>query len=75
VRPLAIARKISFGSQSDQGLKPREELMTVLRTARCRGWDPAEFLEHILGALAMDPKADISKMLDLDAPVGMAAAA
>ena len=75
VRPLAIARKISFGSQSDQGLKTREVLMTILHTAQCRGWDPAEFLEHVLGTLVMDPKADISKMLDLDAPVGLAAVA
>ena len=49
--------------------------MTVLHTAQCRGWDPAEFLEHVLGTPAMDPKADISKMLDLDAPVDLAVVA
>jgi len=32
IRLLAIARKTSFGSQSDQGTKTRSILMTVLHT-------------------------------------------
>lgn len=36
LRPLVIARKISFGSQSDAGLKTREVLMTVLGTMKKR---------------------------------------
>ena len=34
LRPLVIARKISFGSQSDAGARTRETLMTVLHTLR-----------------------------------------
>lgn len=36
LRPLVIARKISFGSQSDAGAKTREILMTVLHTLKKR---------------------------------------
>ena len=36
LRPLVIARKISFGSQSDSGARTREILMTVLHTLKKR---------------------------------------
>jgi len=36
LRPLVIARKISFGSQSDAGARTREILMTVLHTLKKR---------------------------------------
>ena len=36
LRPLVIARKLSFGSQSDVGAKTREILMTVLHTLKKR---------------------------------------
>jgi hypothetical protein len=70
LRPLVIARAISFGSQSERGLNTREILMTVLHTAQCRGRDPAEFLEETLNILDKDPNADISNLLALpaDAP-------
>jgi transposase len=65
LRPLVIARKICFGSHSEQGLETREILMTILNTAKCRGIDPANFLESILDILAKDKNADISKMLSV----------
>jgi len=34
LRPLVIARKVSFGSQSDAGAQTREILMTVLHTLK-----------------------------------------
>lgn len=40
---VVIARKISFGSQSDEGLKTREVLMTVLGTMKKR------YPQYILG--------------------------
>ncbi len=58
LRPTVIARKISFGSQSERGMSTREVIMTVLHTVRCRGHDPAEFLEKTLNALAKDRNAD-----------------
>ena len=41
--------------------------MTVLHTAKCRGHDPAEFLEEVLNILAEDKNADISKFLSTQA--------
>ena len=65
LRPLVIARKICFGSHSEQGLDTREILMTILNTAKCRGIDPADFLENILDILAKDKNVDISQMLSI----------
>lgn len=67
LRPLVISRKISFGSQSNRGLKTREILMTVLHTAKCRGYDPAAFLEYVLDILANDKDADIQSLLSVNA--------
>ena len=52
LRPLVIARKISFGSQSEKGALTREVLMTVLHTLRKRGGDPTASFERGLNALA-----------------------
>lgn len=63
LRPTVIARKISFGSQSERGMSTREILMTVIHTAKSRGHDPTVFLENILNTLAVDKSADVSSML------------
>jgi len=63
LRPTVIARKISFGSHSEQGMRTREILMTVMHTAKCRGRDPAEFMEQVLDIFAQDKSADISHLL------------
>jgi hypothetical protein len=62
LRPTVIARKISFGSQSEKGMSTREILMTVIHTAKSRGHDPAGFLENVLNILAVDKSADVSSM-------------
>lgn len=54
LRPLVIARKISFGSQSEKGARTREVLMTVLHTLRKRGGDTTASFERGLNALAAD---------------------
>ena len=41
LRPTVIARKVSFGSQSDAGAHTRGVLMTVLGTLKKRGVDSA----------------------------------
>jgi transposase len=63
LRPLVIARKLSFGSQSPRGRHTREVLMSILHTLRKRTRDPAAALHHALNALAADPNADISEKL------------
>jgi transposase len=63
LRPLVIARKISFGSQGPRGVRTREVLMTVLHTLRKRTADPAAAFRRFLDQLAANPKADPFKLL------------
>lgn len=58
LRPLVIARKISFGSQSEKGAHTREILMTVLHTLRKRTPDVALAFKKALDALAENPALD-----------------
>lgn len=58
LRPLVIARKISFGSQSEKGALTREVLMSVLHTLRKRGGDVTARFQRSLDALAADPTLD-----------------
>lgn len=58
LRPLVIARKISFGSQSEQGAKTREILMSVLHTLRKRTTDVFGAFKRALDVLAADEKRD-----------------
>lgn len=66
VRPSVIARKISFGSQSERGMLTRELLMTFLYTARIRGLDPKATLEKALNMLCLNPNADIATLFGLN---------
>ncbi len=63
LRPLVIARKISFGSQSEQGAQTREILMSVLHTMRKRTRDVFGAFLRALDALAEDEKRDPYKLL------------
>lgn len=63
LRPLVIARKISFGSQSEQGLHTREVLMSVLLTLNKQTEDGFEKLTQALDQLAKDPTRDPHRLL------------
>lgn len=63
LRPLVIARKISFGSQSDAGAKTRETLMTVLHSLQKQTPHVAPRLKTALDQLAQDPSQDIYRLL------------
>jgi len=52
LRPLVIARKISFGSQSDAGARTREILMTVLHTLKKRTPDVTTAFKTAIDKLA-----------------------
>ena len=73
IRPIAIARKVSHGSQSEQGAKERGSFMSILHSLAACGADPGDRLERALDALADNPKADLFDALfgglDLDIPV------
>ncbi len=58
-RRLVIARKISFGSQSDSGAKTREILMTVLHSLKKRYPDDyRKKFKSCLNQLARNPQLD-----------------
>ena len=58
LRPLVIARKISFGSQSDAGAGTREILMTVLHTLKKRAPDVTIAFKSALDKLAEQDDTD-----------------
>ena len=63
LRPLVVARKISFGSQSDAGARTRETLMTVLLTLAKRVPDVQTAFKSLLDHLAEQPNADPAQWL------------
>jgi hypothetical protein len=63
-RRLVIARKISFGSQSDNGANTKEILMTVLYSLRKRYPDDyGKKFKSCLNGLALNPQLDLYKFL------------
>ena len=63
LRPLVIARKVSFGSQSEAGAHTREALMSVLHTLRKRTDNVTAAFQHALDRLVDAPPADLYKLL------------
>jgi len=58
LRPLVIARKLSFGSQSDSGANTREILMTILHTLKKRSGTVELSFKSALDKIAANSKAD-----------------
>jgi len=58
LRPTVIARKTSFGSQSDAGAHTRGVLMTVLYSLKKQGVDVVTHLKKVLDQLAKDIHQD-----------------
>jgi len=58
LRPSVIARKVSFGSTTDDGANTRSILTTVVTTLKKRGHDVAESIKKTLDQLAQDMKQD-----------------
>ena len=63
LRKTVIARKISYGSQSERGRKTRSVMMSILHTAQKNGRDPAATFEKILGELQAGNRSDLLKLL------------
>jgi transposase len=64
IRPPVIARKISFGSRSDQGANTREILMTVLATLdKNSDRDIFNVLNDSLNQIAINPDQDPYQIL------------
>ena len=58
LRPTVIARKVSFGSQSEAGAKTREVLMSVMQTLKKRVNDPIREFKRALDELALNANLD-----------------
>jgi transposase len=64
LRPLVMARKVSFGSHSDTGAKTRETLMTVLKTLKLRTKNNVRIaFANFLDQLAENSNIDVHKCL------------
>jgi hypothetical protein len=68
LRPTVIARKVSFGSQSDAGAQTRGVLMSVLHTLKKRQVDVVAQLKRVLDQLALDLHQDPFLLLFPEAP-------
>jgi hypothetical protein len=53
-----VARKVSFGSITENGVQIRSVLTTVLTSLKKRGEDPADQMKKTLDRLAKDIKQD-----------------
>ncbi len=65
LRPTVIARKVSFGSQSDAGAKTRSILMTVLQTAqkRLKNQTLEDWFKAALDLMVQNPTLDPHSLL------------
>ena len=63
LRPTVIARKVSFGSQSEAGAKSREILMSVLHSLRKQVGQPKKRLKEGLDRIARGDDEEVFKML------------
>ncbi|MCA1617568.1 MAG: IS66 family transposase [Acidobacteria bacterium] len=63
LRPTVIARKVSHGSQAEEGAKTREVLMSVLQTLKKRVADPRQKFKEVLDQLAVKVEGKVSELL------------
>lgn len=65
LRPTVIARKVSFGSQSDAGAKTRSSIMTLLHTVKKRLKDRSieRWLTDALNTISANPEINIASLI------------
>lgn len=56
IRPAVEMRKLSYGNQSERGVRTRNVLMSVFRTLKQRGFDPNQVLEQALRTYTLTGK-------------------
>lgn len=71
LRPLVIARKLSFGSQSPEGAETRGLIMSVLHSLHKQGHQPEAKLAEALDASALDPDLSLDASLFPPRPPSM----
>jgi hypothetical protein len=63
LRPTVIARKVSFGSQAEEGAKTREVLMSVQHTLKKRVRQPRQRLKEVLDKISQEPELEPGALL------------
>jgi transposase len=63
LRPTVIARKVSHGSQAEEGAKTREVLMSVMQTLKKRVVDPRQKFKAVLDQIALNSQLKIDELL------------
>jgi transposase len=63
LRPTVIARKVSFGSQAEEGARTREVLMSVLHTLKKRVKNPRQRLKEVLDKISQQSELEPSALL------------
>lgn len=63
LRPTVIARKVSHGSQGEEGAKTREVLMSVMQSLKKRVADPRQRFKEALDQIAVNPLINPSQAL------------
>jgi transposase len=63
LRPTVIARKVSFGSQAEEGTKTREVLMSLMQTLKKREPNPRQKFKQMLDRISENPNIEVTQML------------
>jgi hypothetical protein len=63
LRPTVIARKVSFGSQAEEGAKTREVLMSVMQSLKKQVPDPRQKFKQVLDQIALNPQLEVTELL------------
>jgi transposase len=63
LRPTVIARKVSFGSQAEEGAKTREVLMSLMQTLKKREQNPRQKFKAMLDKISQDSNLTVTQLL------------
>ncbi|MGI9106675.1 MAG: IS66 family transposase [Pyrinomonadaceae bacterium] len=63
LRPTVIARKVSFGSQAEEGAKTREVLLSLIQTLKKREQNPRQKFKEMLDKISQDSNLKVTRLL------------
>jgi len=63
LRPTVIARKVSFGSQAEEGAKTRGILLSLMQTLKKREANPRQKFKQMLDKISENPALNVTHLL------------
>jgi len=63
LRPTVIARKVSFGSQAEEGAKTRGVLLSLMQTLKKREVNPRQKFKRLLDKISENPNLNITQLV------------